>query len=63
VKDFFAKQRKVWTDKGGELISLPAAEQSAMVEKISSIGEDLSKSKPELNKAVKTVFESAKRHK
>ncbi|HEY7663840.1 MAG TPA: TRAP transporter substrate-binding protein [Xanthobacteraceae bacterium] len=63
VKDFFAKQRKVWSDKGGELISLPAAEQAAMVEKISSIGDDLSKNKPELNKAVKTVFESAKRYK
>jgi hypothetical protein len=51
------------TDRGGELISLPAAEQSAMIDKISSIGEDLSKTKPELNKAVKTVFESAKRNK
>ena len=47
VKEFFAKQRKVWTDKGGELISFPAAEQSALIEKISSIGEDLSKSKPD----------------
>jgi TRAP-type transport system periplasmic protein len=63
VKEFFAKQRKVWTDKGGELISFPAAEQSALIEKISSIGEDLSKSKPDLNNAVKTVFESAKRNK
>jgi hypothetical protein len=34
-----------------------------MIDKISSIGEDLSKTKPELNKAVKTVFESAKRNK
>jgi TRAP-type C4-dicarboxylate transport system substrate-binding protein len=63
VKEFFATQRKVWTDKGGELISFPAAEQSAMIEKISGIGEDLSKTKPELNKAIKTVFESAKRNK
>ncbi len=63
VKEFFGKQRKVWTDRGGELISLPAAEQSAMIEKVSSIGEDLSKNKPELNKAVKAVFESAKRNK
>jgi TRAP-type C4-dicarboxylate transport system substrate-binding protein len=63
VKEFFGNQRKVWTDKGGELISLPAAEQAAMVEKVSSIGDDLSKSKPELNKTVKAVFESAKRNK
>jgi TRAP-type transport system periplasmic protein len=63
VKEFFGNQRKVWTDKGGELISLPAAEQAAMLEKVSSIGDDLSKSKPELNKTVKAVFESAKRNK
>jgi TRAP-type transport system periplasmic protein len=63
VKEFFSNQRKVWTDKGGELISLPAAEQAAMLEKVSSIGDDLSKSKPELNKTVKAVFESAKRNK
>jgi TRAP-type C4-dicarboxylate transport system substrate-binding protein len=63
VKEFFANQRKIWIDKGGELISFPAAEQSALVEKVSSIADDLSKTKPELNKAVKTVFESAARHK
>ncbi len=63
VKDFFAKQRKVWIDKGGELISVAPEEQSAMIEKISSVADDLSKSKPELNKTVKIVFESAKRNK
>jgi TRAP-type transport system periplasmic protein len=63
VKEFFAAQRKVWTDNGGELTSLPAAEQAAMVDKISSIGLDLSESKPELNAAVRLVFESASRNK
>jgi TRAP-type transport system periplasmic protein len=63
ISEFFAKQRSVWKEKGGELISFPAAEEAAFVEKISSIGDDLSKSKPELNKAVKIVFESAKRNK
>jgi TRAP-type transport system periplasmic protein len=62
VREFFAKQRDVWKDKGGVLISLPAAEQAAMMAKVSSIGEDLSKDSPELNKAVKLVFESAKRN-
>src|SRR5712691_8705417 len=60
VKEFFAKQRKVWIDKGGELISVPPEEQSAMIDKISSVADDLSKTKPELNKTVKIVFESAK---
>jgi TRAP-type transport system periplasmic protein len=63
VKEFFAKQRKIWTEKGGELVSLPPDEQAAFVDKISSIGDDLSKTKPELNKSVRTVFESAKRNK
>ena len=40
VNDFFAGQRKAWTDKGGELISLPADEQAEMIAKISSIGND-----------------------
>jgi TRAP-type C4-dicarboxylate transport system substrate-binding protein len=63
VNDFFAAQRKVWTDSGGELISLPAAEQQAMIAQISSIANDLSASNPELNAAVKIVFESAARNK
>jgi TRAP-type transport system periplasmic protein len=63
VNDFVAGQRKAWTDKGGELISLPAEEQAAMIAKISSIGNDLSATKPELNKAVNLVFESAARNK
>jgi TRAP-type C4-dicarboxylate transport system substrate-binding protein len=63
VDDFFAAQRKGWTDAGGELISLPAAEQAAMIAKITSIGNDLSVTKPELNKAVGLVFESAGRNK
>jgi hypothetical protein len=63
VNDFVAGQRKAWTDKGGELISLPAEEQAAMIAKISSVGNDLSATKPELNKAVNLVFESAARNK
>ncbi len=63
VDDFFAGQRKAWTDKGGELISLPADEEAEMIAKISSIGNDISAAKPNLNKAVGLVFESASRNK
>jgi TRAP-type transport system periplasmic protein len=63
VNDFFAAQRKVWTDKGGELTRLPANEQAALIERISSIGNDLSKDTPALNTAVNVVVESAKRNK
>jgi TRAP-type transport system periplasmic protein len=63
VNDFSAAQRKVWTDSGGELISLPVAEQQAMIAQISSVANDLSASNLELNAAVKIVFESAARNK
>jgi TRAP-type transport system periplasmic protein len=63
VKEFFAAQRKVWTDNGGELTSLPADEQTALIQKISVVAVDLSASKPDLNAAVKIVFASAGRNK
>jgi TRAP-type C4-dicarboxylate transport system substrate-binding protein len=63
VKGFFAKQYEVWKSKGGVLTKLPANEEAAMIANVSSIGEDLSKDNPELNKTVKLVFESAKRNK
>jgi TRAP-type transport system periplasmic protein len=63
VSGFFAAQRKLWTANGGEFISLPDDEQKAMLARISSIGDDLSKDRPELNKAVKSVFDAASRNK
>ena len=55
------------TDRSSSSVCMNApiavSSEAAFVEKISSIGDDLSKSKPELNKAVKIVFESAKRNK
>ena len=59
--DFNAKARRVWTDNGGELISLPAGDQSEMLSKIASVGEDVSKAKPELNAAYQIVMEAAQR--
>ena len=61
VKEFVAKQYELWKSRGGVLNKLPANEHAAMIAKVSSIGEDLSKDKPDLNKAVKLVFEVATR--
>jgi TRAP-type C4-dicarboxylate transport system substrate-binding protein len=61
IKTFFADQYGVWKTRGGVLNRLPADEQAAMLKKVSTIGEDLSKDKPELNKAVKMMFEVANR--
>ena len=63
VNDFFAAQRKAWTDKGGELISLPADEQAAFLAKTKNIGDELSKDRPDLHKAVDVVLAAATRAK
>jgi TRAP-type C4-dicarboxylate transport system substrate-binding protein len=62
VKDFWVKQNKIWTDHGGEIVTVSKAEYDGMIAKVSSIGEDLSKSKPGLNATVKALFEAAKRN-
>jgi TRAP-type C4-dicarboxylate transport system substrate-binding protein len=59
--EFITKVRQMWLDKGGELISLPSEEQSAMMETLASVGEDVSKSKPALGAAYELVTEAAKR--
>ncbi|HTP92701.1 MAG TPA: TRAP transporter substrate-binding protein [Xanthobacteraceae bacterium] len=55
------KARKGWTDSGGELISLPPDEQASMMKTFSSVGADVSKTKPLLNDAYKIVTEAAQR--
>ena len=59
--DFNAKARKLWTEHGGELISLSPDDQSAMLNALASVGEDVSKAKPELNAAYQIVMEAARR--
>jgi len=59
--DIVNKARKGWTATGGELISLPADEQADMMKTFSSVGADVSKPKPLLSEAYKTVTEAAQR--
>jgi TRAP-type C4-dicarboxylate transport system substrate-binding protein len=63
VKTFFADQIKLWKERGGQIADLPKDEHDAMIKKVSSVGDDLSKSKPALNQTVKALFEAAARHK
>ena len=63
VREFFDDQIKIWGTRGGEIVDLPKGEYDAMIKKVSTIGDDLSMSKPALNQAVKAVFESAARNK
>lgn len=63
VKKFFEDQVGIWKSRGGEIVDLAPADHDALLKKVSTIGEDLSKSKPGLNQAVKALFESAARNK
>ncbi|HTP93935.1 MAG TPA: TRAP transporter substrate-binding protein [Xanthobacteraceae bacterium] len=57
----WAKARKSWVEGGGELISLPADEQAAMMTTLAGIGDEIAKSKPQLFEAYKVVTDAAKR--
>jgi TRAP-type C4-dicarboxylate transport system substrate-binding protein len=57
----YQEQRKAWTDAGGELISLPRDEQASMMQALSTVGDDVSKSKPALHEAYQVVSDAAKR--
>jgi TRAP-type C4-dicarboxylate transport system substrate-binding protein len=55
------RARTAWLEAGGELISLPNDEQSAMLEALASVGADVSSAKPQLSTAYQTVREAARR--
>jgi TRAP-type C4-dicarboxylate transport system substrate-binding protein len=63
IYEFFDAQSKIWLDQGGSIADLPPADQAEMISKISSIADDVSVGKPELNGAVKTVFAAAAKYK
>ena len=46
---------------GGELINLPPDEQTSMMQTLSSVGADVSKSKPELAEAYRILTDAAQR--
>jgi TRAP-type transport system periplasmic protein len=57
----YYEQRKAWVTAGGELISLPRNEQAEMMHVLSSVGDDVSKRKPELHEAYQLVTQAAQR--
>jgi TRAP-type transport system periplasmic protein len=57
----YLDQRKAWVANGGELISLPPNEQTEMMHMLSSVGDDVSKTKPGLREAYQLVMEAAQR--
>ena len=61
--DYNATQDGAWTSGGGELIDLPPDERATMMATLSSVGSDVSKSKPNVQTAYDLVTAAAKRAK
>jgi TRAP-type C4-dicarboxylate transport system substrate-binding protein len=61
IADFNAKSRQDWVASGGEMISLPPDDQSAMIKILSNVGDEVSNGKPQLSAAYQTVVEAAQR--
>jgi TRAP-type transport system periplasmic protein len=57
----YADQKKQWLSQGGELIELPPDEQAAMLKTLSTVAEDVSKSKPDVHEAYETALAAAAR--
>jgi TRAP-type transport system periplasmic protein len=60
--DFYNKEAQVWAQHG-EIINLPANEQSQMMKTLANVGADVVKRHPNLAEAYKTFVEAAKRTK
>jgi len=61
AQDIVEKARQGWTATGGELISLPAAEQSDMMKTFAAAVTEAANAKPALAEAYKLVSDAAKR--
>jgi TRAP-type C4-dicarboxylate transport system substrate-binding protein len=59
--DFLNRQRRLWVEKGGEIDTLPPADRADMAARISSVGDDIVKTKPELAPMWERVRAAAQR--
>ncbi|MGP0094122.1 MAG: TRAP transporter substrate-binding protein [Xanthobacteraceae bacterium] len=59
--DFLVQQRKVWAEKGGEVIALSPADHAELMQKMSTVGDDIVKTKPDLKPLWDMLNAAAKR--
>jgi hypothetical protein len=59
--DFLAQQRKIWVEKGGEIDALSPAVKDEMMAKLSAVGDDIVKTKPQLKPLWGLLRAAAKR--
>jgi TRAP-type transport system periplasmic protein len=60
--DFLARQRSVWIENGGELDTLPPEERADMMVKVTTVANDIVKTKPELRPIWELLRAAAKRN-
>ena len=61
VGEFYLAQRKVWAEKGGSVIDLPAADKAKTVTALTAISEEVVKEKPEMKAIWDIAVAAAKR--
>jgi TRAP-type transport system periplasmic protein len=61
IIDFLARQHNVWVQKGGELDTLSPADQAKMSEALATVGDDIVKTRPELQPLWDLLRATAKR--
>jgi TRAP-type transport system periplasmic protein len=59
--DFMARERKVWVEKGGEIDVLSPTDKAEMMAKLGSVGDDIVKTKPQLQPMWDLLRAAAKR--
>lgn len=58
--EFNQKGRQTWTDKGGELIKLPAADQAELMKRLSTVGDEVVASQPRVKEVYDLMVQTAK---
>jgi TRAP-type C4-dicarboxylate transport system substrate-binding protein len=58
--DFNQKGRQTWTEKGGELIKLPPADQAEMIKRLSTVGDEVVASQPRLKEVYDLMVQTAR---
>ncbi len=59
--DFIAAQHRIWTGKGGEIISLSGADRADILAKVAGVGDDIVTARPALRPLWEQMLAAAKR--
>jgi len=57
--EFNNKGRQTWTEKGGELIKLPPADQAEMMKRLSTVGDEVVTTQPRVKEVYDLMVQTA----